>query len=107
MMNQLYDTYKSKNVQVFGINATPLGHDHSSPAQMSDLQWFHDTYNVAFPLLFDTKLQSGNDYGVYFYPSIYIVDQQGHVSFQPPDDQIPSYDMLAGQIDKLLNQGTQ
>jgi len=107
MMNQLYDTYKAKGVQVFGINATPQGYDHSNPARMSDLQWFHDTYSVAFPLLFDTELKSANDYGVYFYPTIYIVDKNGNIAFQPPDDQIPSYDMLAGQIDKILNQGTQ
>jgi peroxiredoxin len=107
MMNKLYDTYKSKNVQVFAINATPNGHDHSSPARMSDLQWFRDTYGVTFPLLFDAQLKSANDYGVYFYPYIYIVDQQGKVAFQPPDDQIPSYDLLAAQIDKIVSQGTQ
>ncbi len=59
-------------------------------------------YSVTFPLLFDTELKSANDYGVSFYPSIYIVDQQGKVAFQPPDNELPSSDELSGVIDKLL-----
>ncbi len=102
MMNQLEAAYKSKSVQIFGINATPQGHTRSGPAAMSDLQWFKDTYSVTFPLLFDSELKSANDYGVSFYPSIYIVDQQGKVAFQPPDNELPSYDQLSGVIDKLL-----
>ena len=102
MMNQLDAAYKSRGVQMFGINATPLGHDHSSPATIADLQWFHDTYSVTFPLLFDKELKSANDYGVYFYPSVFIVDQKGIVSFQPPSDQLPSYDLLSGELEKLL-----
>jgi peroxiredoxin len=102
MMNQLDAAYKGKGVQIFGINATPRGHDNKSSAKTSDLRWFHDTFGVTFPLLFDQQLKSAQDYGVIFYPAIYIVDQQGKVSFQPPDDRIPNYDLLAGEIEKLL-----
>jgi peroxiredoxin len=102
MMNQLDAAYKVKGVQIFGINATPNGHDHTTPARTSDLRWFHDTFGVTFPLLFDKQLKSAQDYGVIFYPAIYIVDRQGNVSFQPPDDRIPNYDLLAGEIDKLI-----
>ncbi len=102
MMNQLDTTYKPRGVQIFAINSTPRGHNNSDPAGMSDLQWFHDTYSVTFPLLFDTELKSANDYGVSFYPSIYILDRQGKVAFQPPDTELPSNDELSGVIDKLL-----
>ena len=90
MMNQLNAAYKDRGVQIFGINATPKGHDHTSPARTSDLRWFHDTFAVTFPLLFDKQLKSASDYGVIFYPAIYIVDQQGKISFQPPDDKSPT-----------------
>jgi peroxiredoxin len=102
MMNQLAAKYNAKDVQVFGINATGKDHTGSGLAAMSDLQWFKDTYSVTFPLLFDTELKSANDYGVAFYPSIYIVDRQGKVAFQPPDNQLPTIDMLSGVIDQAL-----
>jgi peroxiredoxin len=102
MMNRLDAKYKPKGVQIFAINSTPRGHNNSDPAAMSDLQWFHDSYTVTFPLLFDTELKSANDYGVSFYPSIYIVDKQGKVAFQPPDNELPSNEELSVVIDKLL-----
>ena len=102
MMNQLDAAYKGKNVQIFGINATPYGHDHTSPAATSDLQWFHDTYNVTFPLLFDKDLKSTNDYQVVSYPTIYMVDQQGKIAYQPPTNSIPDLTQLSAQVDKLL-----
>jgi peroxiredoxin len=102
MMNQLDAAYKSKNVQIFGVNATPYGHDHTSPVKASDLQWFHDNYSVTFPLLFDKDLKSANDYQVVSYPTIYMVDQQGKIAFQPPTDSIPDLTQLSAQLDKLL-----
>jgi len=102
MMNQLDAAYKDKGVQVFGINATPYGHDHTSPAKMDDLKWFKDNYGVTFPLLFDQSLQSAKDYGVLSYPTIYIIDQQGNVSMPPSETSIPTYDELAAAIDKIL-----
>jgi len=102
MMNQLDAAYKDKGVQVFGINATPYGHDHASPAKMDDLKWFKTNYAVTFPLLIDQHLQSARDYGVLSYPTIYIIDQQGNVSMPPSETAIPTYDELAAAIDKLL-----
>lgn len=104
MMNQLDAAYKDKGVQIFGINATPKGHDQTSLAKMDDLKWFKDTYAVTFPLLFDQNLQSARDYGVLGYPTIYIIDQNGNVSMPPPEDKIPTYDDLSKAIDKLLAQ---
>jgi len=102
MMNQVDAAYKDKGVQVLGINATPYGHDHTSPAKMDDLKWFKDNFGVTFPLLFDQSLQSAKEYGVLSYPTIYIIDQQGNVSMPPPEDTIPTYDDLSKAIDKLL-----
>jgi len=102
MMNQLADKYKGKDVQVLGINATPRGHDNTSPAKMDDLKWFKDTYSVSFPLLFDKDLKSAKDYGVLGYPSIYVVGKDGKVAFQPPTDSLPSLDTLSAAVDSAL-----
>jgi peroxiredoxin len=108
MMNQLDATYKPKGVQVLGINATPYSHNHedsqhaSDPVTMDDLKWFHDNFKVTFPLLFDKSLKSANDYQVVSYPTIYIVDQNGNIAFQPPTDTLPDLQTLSGVLDKLL-----
>ena len=102
MMNELDAAYKDKGVQVLGVNATPYGHDHTSPAKMDDLKWFKDNFAVTFPLLFDQSLQSARDYGVLSYPTIYIIDQQGNVSMPPSETSIPTKEELSAAIDKLL-----
>jgi peroxiredoxin len=101
-MNELYDTYHSKGVEIIDINATPKGKDDRSPATSDDLKWFRDTYNVEFPMLFDKTLKSSADYGILGYPSIYVVDKNGNVVYQPPDDHVPSNDEITAILDGLL-----
>ncbi len=102
--NQIYDTYVStgKPVEMMGINATPRGHDNTSPATVDDLKWFRDNMGAKYPLMFDKALASAQAYGVLSYPSVYIVDQNGKVAFEPPTDSLPTYDQLAAKIDELL-----
>jgi peroxiredoxin len=101
-MNQLYETYNSKGVEVLAINATPRGHDNSSPATTDDLIWFRDQFKVPFPMLFDKALKSTADYGILGYPSLYIIDKDGKVAYQPPTDHVPSSDEVMGVLDGLL-----
>jgi peroxiredoxin len=99
---RLHDTYADKGVQVWGINATPYGHDQKSPVTTDDLKWFQDTFKTTYTLLFDTALKSTLDYGVNSYPTVYIVDKAGNIAFQPPTDALPTYDQLAAKLDDLL-----
>jgi cytochrome c biogenesis protein CcmG, thiol:disulfide interchange protein DsbE len=100
--NKLYNAYHSKGVEIIDINATPRGHDNKSPATTNDLLWFRDTYKVEFPMLFDKTLKSSADYGILSYPSVYIVDKNDKVAYQPPTDHVPSYDEITGVLDGLL-----
>jgi peroxiredoxin len=103
---KLNDTYASKGVQVWGVNATPYGHDEQSkaPVTVDDLKWFKDTFKTSYTLLFDKALKSTSDYGVNSYPSVYIVDKNGNIAYQPPTTALPTYDELAAKLDELLKQ---
>jgi peroxiredoxin len=98
----LHDNYASKGVQVWGVNATPVGHDHTSPVTTDDLKWFQDTYKTTYTLLFDKALRSTTDYGINSYPSVYIVGKDGNIAYQPPTDALPTYEQLAAKLDELL-----
>ena len=104
MFTKLHDTYASKGVQVWGVNATPYGHDHTSAVNIDDLKWFQETYKTTNPLLFDKALKSTTDYGVTNYPSVYIVDKAGNIAYLPPTDAPATYDQLAAKLDELLKQ---
>lgn len=102
--NQIYDTYvaTNKDVVMMGINATPRGHDNVSPATVEDLKWFTTTWSAKYPLFFDKALASAQAYGINSYPSVYIIDKQGTVAFEPPTDALPTYAQLSTKIDELL-----
>jgi peroxiredoxin len=101
-MNDLYNGYNSQGVEFIDINATPYGHDHTSPATTNDLIWFRNQFRVPFPMLFDKTLKSTADYGILGYPSIYIIDKAGKVAYQPPTDHVPSSDEIAATLDGLI-----
>lgn len=102
--NQVYDNYvaQGKDVVVMGINATPRGHDNVSPATIEDLKWFKTNWGSKYPLMFDKALASAQAYGINSYPSVYIIDKQGVVQYQPPEDALPTYAQIAAKVDELL-----
>jgi peroxiredoxin len=120
MFNELYDAYREKGVQFLAVSATPFGRNYSQtnqdPITMEDIIWFRDTFGVKFPLLFDKEVKVGKDYGVAFYPTVYIVDRNGNVASIPTGtytigaDGRPestrqtgmTKDELAAEIDRVL-----
>jgi peroxiredoxin len=107
MMNKLNEAYKDKNVQMLGINASQFGHKYedekdTSPVTLDDLKWFHDTFTVTYPLLFDPVVKTGLEYGIKGYPTVYIVDKNGVVASRPA---YPfTYEDLTAALDKALAQ---
>ena len=105
-LHDLDAAYKAKGVQILAVNATPYNHNYEQtqsrdPATMDDLQWFHDNFNVTYPMLFDKTLKSANDYQVIGYPTIYIIDQNGKIAFQPTATE-PDLATLSAPLDRLL-----
>jgi thiol-disulfide isomerase/thioredoxin len=87
VLNQLQSDVGSK-AQIFSVSATPYNHNYettgdTSPISMSDMQWFHDTYHVIYPELFDPSLKTVNTYGLFNggYPTFYMINSQGVVTY--------------------------
>jgi peroxiredoxin len=81
MFNALAGQYQ--NVQFLAVSATDKNKDRSGPITMDDMKWFKEQFKVAFPMLFDQQLKAANDYGVLFYPTVYILDENGTVASLP------------------------
>ncbi len=95
-LNEVYDAFKGKNLQMLGVSAHPYGRDWetkqgnpttSTPISMADLTWFRDTFHVQYPLLLDKLVKSADDYGIEYFPTIYILDIDGKVASQIQSEQ--------------------
>jgi hypothetical protein len=63
---------------------------------MGDVQWYVSTYQLNYPALLDASLHAGNAYGVQGYPTIYIINTQGIITYAG-EGQI-TYDSLQQHI---------
>jgi len=83
ILNAVWDNYKDR-VQFIGVSAHPYGlgweEGQQNPISMKDMTWFRDTFNVQYPLLLDTAVKASSDYGVEYFPTIYIIGKDGTVS---------------------------
>jgi cytochrome c-type biogenesis protein len=115
IFNEVYDLYQGKNLQMLGISAHPYGRDWqdkegnpytATPISMDDLTWFATTFNVKYPLLLDTAIKSADDYGIMYYPTVYIIDKNGNVStmITAERDNPITVERLKGELDKVVQQ---
>jgi peroxiredoxin len=101
VLNQIQHNNADRGVQVLSVTASDDGRHSESmlqptPLSMADVQWYVSTYHLTYPALLDTSLQAGNAYGVQGYPTIYIINQQGVITYAG-EGQIP-YDSLQQHI---------
>jgi thiol-disulfide isomerase/thioredoxin len=115
MLNEVAAKYAGKDVQFLGVSATDKGRDRGKDITMEDMVWFKNEFKVSFPMLFDKDVKAAAEYGVMFYPTIYVLDKAGNVSAIPTgaytikDSQPESIrttamtaDELSAEIDKAL-----
>jgi peroxiredoxin len=123
-LNEVHEKYKDKGVQIIAVSASPWGRTleedraaqrEPTPISMADVTWFRDTFKVPFPILFDKDVKVGADYGLAFYPTIYIIDKDGKVASEPAGDFVVengkpvssrveaiNLDFLSAELDKVL-----
>ncbi|HEY7123500.1 MAG TPA: TlpA disulfide reductase family protein [Ktedonobacterales bacterium] len=105
-LKQIQQNDASQGVQVLSVSASPYGRNYESgdqtPISMSDIQWFSTTYGLNYPALFDPSLNAANDYHVQAFPTIYVINAQGVITYAG-DGEI-NYASLQQQITQALNQ---
>jgi peroxiredoxin len=113
ILNQIYDAYKGKNLQMLSVSAHPYGRDWettqgnpdtSTPISMSDLIWFRDTYKEQFPLLLDKLVKSADQYGIAYFPTLYVINTDGTVAeeMQSEANNALTFDRIKAALDKVV-----
>ncbi len=106
VLKQLQQADGSKGVQVLSVSASAYGRNYESgdqsPISMSDVQWFSSTFGLNYPALFDPSLHAANTYGVQAFPTIYVVNKQGVITYAGNGE--ISYASLQQQVNAALSQ---
>lgn len=105
VLKQLQEQYGDK-VQVLAVSASPYGRNYEqgdqSAISMSDIQWFSTTFGLNYPSLFDPSLKAGQAYGIQQFPTQYIVNKQGVITYRGSGEM--SYASLQQQVNQALGQ---
>lgn len=104
-IDSIYSKYKEKGVAFFDIQASPYGKDYetthdTSAASIEDFNFFKNTFHVTFPILQDQNSTTATNYGLTSYPTFYIIDKSGKVTYTNTGEVSP--DELSSEIEKVL-----
>lgn len=104
IFNQVAQNFQGQNVQVLAVSATGENKDRNGPISMADMTWFRDTFSVSHPLLFDQSLGAARAYQVYYYPTVYLVNEEGKIAkFILSEEGNPiSVERLTNEINSVL-----
>ena len=103
VLTQIQHNDAASGVRVLSVTASNDGRHSESipqatPISMGDVRWYASTYHLYYPALLDTSLSAGNAYGVQGFPTIYIINKQGVITFAG-EGQI-TYDSLQRYINE-------
>ena len=84
-VDALYNEFKDKDIQFFNVQASAYGTNYeqgdSSLATLSDLKYFQQKFKVPYPILQDYSIKNANAYGVTGYPTFYVINKDGKVTY--------------------------
>jgi thiol-disulfide isomerase/thioredoxin/uncharacterized integral membrane protein len=108
VLNQLQSDIGNSNFQIISVSASPYGKNYedsgktdTTPISMDDMKWYHDTYHIIFPELFDPSMKTVNTYGLLSgYPTFYLINKQGVITYTK--DGGLSLDDLKTQVNNAL-----
>ena len=81
IITSLYQQYRQRGLEAFGVSASPLGMDGRSPSSPEDLARFAQRFGAGFPLIYDPSSAAGRHYGVRVFPATLLIDREGIVRF--------------------------
>jgi cytochrome c-type biogenesis protein len=109
IIDSLYSQNYTKNIQFLQVQASQYGRNYessggtdTSPATISDLEWFRDNFHVQYPILQDASITTANKYGVTGYPTIFVINKAGHVVYTNSGEQ--SQSSLQTAINEALSE---
>jgi peroxiredoxin len=109
VLTAIQAAYAGRGVQVLSVSASPYGRNYetsrgqdTTPISMSDVTWFADSFSLNYPALLDTSLRTGNAYGLYGYPTMFVIDRHGIITWNNGQGGETPYADLQAQLDKAL-----
>lgn len=94
-LNKIYDLYKTKGVELIGINC-------DGPRSISKVAPLSNSLNIKYPILIDINSELKSELNVMALPTLLIVDAKGkiiwvHEGFITGDEEI-----IIAELEKLL-----
>jgi peroxiredoxin len=106
-LTALDSAFAKKPFQSLAVLASPYGKDYDTSggtdtrlADKSDMTWFINNFHVTHPSLVDPNFKYVNVYGANSYPTIYILDRTGKITYSHQGD--IDYSTLTAQVNKAL-----
>jgi thiol-disulfide isomerase/thioredoxin len=104
---RLTKQYAPRGVRIWSILANPYGRDYdisggtnTTLATKADVMWFTRTFHQSDPKLIDPTFHVVNKYGAGSYPTIYIINSKGIVTYVQQGEQ--PYSALAKALNSAL-----
>jgi thiol-disulfide isomerase/thioredoxin len=96
-VTRLYDTYKDKGLIVVGVHTPEFPFEKST----DNVQAAIKRYRIRYPVAQDNEYATWNAYHNQYWPSQYIIDQNGRIVFEHAGE--GQYEEIERTIQKLLN----
>ena len=94
-LNTLYDTYKSKGVEIIGVNV-------DSPRNSAKVKPFTHAYNIKYPVVRDPNSKISRSLNILAYPTLLIVDSNMNIVFRHIGFKIGDQKIIEEKIQELL-----
>lgn len=95
-LNKIYDVYKSKGVEIIGINC-------DGPRSVSKVGPFSKSLNITYPVLIDINSEIKNELNAIAFPTLLMVDSKGQIVWIHEGFVTGDAEVIIAEIEKQLN----
>lgn len=95
-LNNIYDLYKSKGVEIIGINC-------DGPRSVSKVGPFTKSLSIKYPILIDINSEVRNELNAIAFPTLLIVNSKGQVVWIHEGFVTGDAEVIIAEIEKQLN----
>jgi len=95
-LNKIYDVYKSKGVEIIGINC-------DGPRSVAKVAPLSKSLQIKYPVLLDINTEVMNDLGLQAYPTLLLVNSDGKIVWTHEGYVNGDAEIIIAEIEKNLN----